>query len=46
MQLGVAHQVAHAGIVPLTVDKYLKDGIGLMAQLGDDGVKTVDETDL
>ena len=46
MQFGVTHQVSNAGVVPLGVDEDFKDGIGLVTQLGDDGVKTVDETDL
>lgn len=46
VQLGMAHQIAHACIVPFGIDEYFKNGVRLMAQLGDDGVKTVNEVDL
>ena len=43
MQFGVAHQIPHPGIVTFSVDEDLKNGVRLMTQFGNDGVKSVDE---
>ena len=44
LQFGVAQQVACPGVVSAGIDENLDDGVGLVAQFGDDGVKAVDET--
>ena len=46
LQLGVTHEIARAGIVPVRIDEDLEDGIRLVAKFGNDGVEAVDEADL
>ena len=46
VQFGMAHQITHSGIMTFGVDEDFKNGVGLITQLGDDGVKAVDEAGL
>ena len=44
LQFRVTQQIARPGVIPAGIDENLDDGVGLVAQFGDDGVKAVDET--